>query len=244
MTHTLTFFEARFETASEIFPPYCHYYHLILEQQEEKLLAEFTQKYHHREELTAEEIEEEGFSNADDYAWKGEPTAALTTSIFEKLLNARLLPEKELPDTENYLFLHFRSTGREGEGVPQKKEDWEYFLQEIIQGIYELAGKEAPLHLELLRNEQNLSAKTSCTIRFSERNAEIAYTENQVLVSQKTITDWPLLQELMNTVFSQDFDPDRAVETEPSGSGTYLNPGDNRWHKTGKELRKIFQSLL
>ncbi|HWV33270.1 MAG TPA: hypothetical protein VN038_26610, partial [Dyadobacter sp.] len=62
----------RFQTAPVVPAPFAHFYTLKMDiQSAEDLRVDFDIVYNDREELTEDEIFDEGFSTDDDYKWKG-----------------------------------------------------------------------------------------------------------------------------------------------------------------------------
>jgi hypothetical protein len=72
-------------------------------------------------------------------------------------------------------------------GNPINQTDWEYFLQELIQAIYETSQKEAPFHLEYRRIDKDKNVKNfELNLYYAKRQAEgiivlEKLTQNQLL---------------------------------------------------------------
>jgi hypothetical protein len=232
MIPDFTFFEARFETASDIPPPFCYYYQLICELKNGKWLADFMWKYHNREGFMLEELEDEGFTGQDDFEWQGEIPATLIKAISDNLANLHFLHEENLAENENYLFLALKQNQQELSGMPQPHENLEYILQEVIQGIYEISGKEAPLQIGLLKNDSSFSQKIQLTVSFAQRSAFVEIFENKLPTSKKTYEDWTEIHSLIGKIFNMDFNPEKSQKKQPSASGYFVNTGDGMWYET------------
>ncbi|MBC8112181.1 MAG: hypothetical protein H7Y04_14080 [Verrucomicrobia bacterium] len=225
--------EIKFETASYIPPPFCHYYHLVIKKDSNRWLADFECTYHHREDLTDEDLALEGFTGEEDRHWKGEITENLVTELTRKFSQTKLIAEKEqLEDDENYLSLTFDTQT----GTPKNRTDWEYFLQEIIQGIYEQAGLEKPLEIQFLKLEKNHSLQIKMQVLFAKRQANLSVEQNH---QKKTfiVEDWQTISRLIAIVFNLDFFAEEATKKTPVQAGNYLETGDGLWYELGKTAR-------
>ena len=239
------YLEIKFETASDIPPPFCHYCHLIIKKESEKWEAIFEFKYHNREDLALEDITDEGFTGEDDYEWKGQMNERLISEITEKIDNSKLLPEKDLiPAQKNYFSLSYTNENNITKtGTPKDQHEWEYFLQELIQGIYEIAGKERPLEIIFRKNETDGSfLKLLLKMVFSTREVKITAEKNKNNLPLEKVISWNEGKNIISQVFDLDFDPysEEAFDEEPSTNpGTYIETGDGIWHEFGRSVNNI-----
>ena len=236
--------EIKFETASEVPPPFCHYYHLKFKSDNDKWFCTFEWKYHNRGELTIEEINDEGFNENDDYEWQGEINQKLIDEIINKFSKINLLPEKEnIPPNQNYLhiaIIDFKEIIQEG--IPKGQIEYEYFLQEVIQGIYELSGKERPLEINYLRNLQgDKFEKIKLQLNFSVREVNVSIKTDKKADFIRTNIPWQQGQEVINQVFNLDFDSNSEdlKDIEPSQKGIFIETGDGLWYEMGKSVKNF-----
>lgn len=226
-------FEVKYETAPHIPPPYCYYYQIKGQEEAAGLRINFQWVYHQREELSTEEIEDEGFTGQDDYNWNG-----LLDQVwfreFDRLVSASR-PTAHPDEEEAYLFITATEPGRVlFDGSPRNMTEWEYFLQELIQGIYETSGKEAPLHIRFKKISPDGSSVThTITLEFGHRKLTLATTpsQGQPLVRER---DWDKSREVLQAIYTLDYHPEEASEKEPSTPGVYLDTGEGTWYELGK----------
>lgn len=226
-------FEIRYETAPDVPPPYCCYYHLQGKLHNDQLHVDFQWVHHHREELTEEEIMDEGFTGRDDFAWQGEINKVWLDE-FEKLLRQTRRNEKP---ADSAAYLEIRANSLQATvfaGTPLNATEWEYVGQELIQGIYETAGKEAPL---VIRFKKVFPDKTdlfvSLTFLFSRRII-------QGLLKQRTenkpfLADWEAVKPALSQLYALDYEPETAISREPTQPGLFVDPGEGAWYELGNE---------
>ncbi|GHB81681.1 hypothetical protein [Persicitalea jodogahamensis] len=227
--HKLTI---KFQTSEVTPPPYAYSYALDLIESENMLLVDFDQRYLDRDELDEEAILEEGFELNSDYAWKGELNAVWIKEL-EKLLSKESFNHDRLAnETENSIELAFNIDSAEAIKLyPEKNEEFEYFLQEIMQGIYEVSGKEKPFQLEYRDIDRQGELVTNYSAEFANRNFSVQ-RRGQALKK----LPWKWTQELMGTVFMADFLVDDATREVPKFSGKYLSFGDGLWYEFGETM--------
>jgi hypothetical protein len=113
-----------------------------------KLKAEFTQEYIDRDEIPLEEIEAEGFSENDDFSWKGN----LPKFWLENLLEIHQRSRWTEAANSQFLFMEPEAT----EWIsPIDEKDWIRFTEELIQACLEEGGKELPMEMTLGSLEKN-----------------------------------------------------------------------------------------
>jgi len=209
---------------TEVLPaPFCHRYRIAIQREEAGLFTvSLDLEYYGREELTEEEILEEGFSYNDDYQWKGDLPMVWGAAIDDKIKATswkRHAPTRE----ESSLYLRIRRPDAAEDVWPADKKQWETFAQELIQAIFELGKKEAPLTIQFL-NIENAQRSYSIEYKFAERTVSIHTAEKH----QKPM-DWHEGQRLLKYIFSFDYLPEDAIE-KPKKPGNYISPGDGLWY--------------
>jgi len=222
----------KFQTSEITPPPYAYLYTLALTKSGAGLQADFDHRYLDRDELDEEAIMEEGFELNSDYAWKGELSAVWEKEL-EKLLSKNAYQaESNTKETEDYIELVFpNESGGDGSYLPTNITDFEYFLQEIMQAIYEVSGKEEPLKLEYRNIDRLGETITGCLAVFAERFFAVQRNNGP----PKKLP-WKWTQEVVGTVFMADFLMEDASHEVPKFSGKYLSMGDGLWYEFGETL--------
>lgn len=225
-------FEIKYETASDIPPPYCYYYHIHGQVTRRGLETDFAWVYHNREELSQEEIEEEGFTGQDDFSWKGVISAAWQQPL-EKLLKATRFTANT-DEQAAFLEVDFRTKeGKTLRGTPVNLPEWEYFLQELVQCIYETAGKEAPLLIRYKKVTPETTLFCSIKMQFAERKVSLQMRKGTDAMRRKE-ENWETMKQVLEQIYSLDFQPEAAEKREPSHEGLYIDAGEDTWYDLKK----------
>ncbi|WP_373513046.1 hypothetical protein [Persicitalea sp.] len=222
----------KFQTSEITPPPYAYFFTLTLTKADEGLLADFDHQYLDRDELEEEAILEEGFELNSDYAWKGELSAVWQKELDKLLSKTSYRPERKTNDTEDYIELVFPNKNSGDERYfPTNIADFEYFLQEIMQAIYEVSEKEQPFKLDYRNIDRLGESKINCRAAFAERIFSVQQNDEP-----PKILGWKWTQEVMGTVFMADFVTEEATREVPKFSGKYLSLGDGLWYEFGETL--------
>lgn len=245
-----------FETLS-VPPPYSYEYTFQLQFQASQFTLMYALHYTDRDELSEEEIWEEGFTQDDDYQWQGSLPEVWKTTLLEQWKKTQWLPPEDLRDaSENALMLTTTlAEGNQHKGVPQPQTEWEYLLQELTQAVYEAAEREYPLHIRYL-DQQHLGEKTilSLTASFLQRSVDIEISQGTR--QHRRNHPWSTLAPLLTTMYLLDYQPEHANPKSPTQPGIYLDPGDGLWYAFGTQvtnpgnsdslakLSRIFSQLL
>ncbi|MFA0963585.1 hypothetical protein AB9P05_17405 [Roseivirga sp. BDSF3-8] len=236
----IVFFEAVYHTGS-IPPPYNYEYRIQLSfAGKGEIKTNYELNYRFRDELTEQEITEEGFTADDDFAWNGKIPGLWRREVLN-LLSKTSWPkdQKTASLTEPYIQLFYKTKdGETFKAVPAETELWDYFLQELVQGVYELAEKERYLevrYLELGPGKQ----KEEILLRpiFHLRKAQVEkYKENAggKKENKKYDMSWENVKPVLRQVYIPDYDYEKASPKTPSKPGQYLQPGDGFWFKLGQ----------
>jgi hypothetical protein len=182
-------------------------------------------EYYDRDEITEEEIFDEGYSLEDDFKWDG-TLPEVWIDALESRLSRTSWTKKNIPDDGASLSIKIFESGKSELLYPSEKRTWEVLSQEIIQAIFELGKKEAPLHIEYLSvSDKNQKVGLSLKYSFSKRQVELQTTSNKTLM-----LDWAEGQKLMQYIYFFDFIPDDATDKIPNVQGDYISPGDGLWY--------------
>ncbi|WP_089686919.1 hypothetical protein [Catalinimonas alkaloidigena] len=220
----------RFQTAEYIPPPYSHVYTLEAVPRPDGLAVRYELTYLDREDLTEEEIYDEGFTPDDDFVWEGVLSSAWTKALRDLLRKGGSTDMKE-SDGEIHLTLT-DAQGQVAEGTPRKRETWAYFCQELVQAIYEVSGKERALVVRF--------AKVDPEQRVQLVTVQPSFRERRVQVRVETPPEertfplaWPRLKPLLRSVYAPDYEMDKSFEATPNRPGHYLDPGEGVWYRFG-----------
>ena len=243
----------RFQTAPSVPAPFSHYdtFKLFIDS-ETKIKVDFSINYIDRDELSEDEILEEGFSMDDNYVWKGNVPATWIKEFQDILSSSHMIRKREEKEFEDFVEVELEEDGKRVTIYPVDKERWAYYVQEFMQAIFEISGRENPFELTYLDldggNESSLNLRASF--------ADKTFTSSKNNTSAQNL-EWKQLQDVMDTVYKAGFMEELAVEKKPSKKGKYLSAGDGLWYQLGvavvettaksKDLVKIeslFTSLM
>lgn len=236
--HKLTI---HFETSAQLPPPYSYQYVLTLISSAQFLNVNLQLTYTHRDELDSDEIEAEGFSENDDFKWKGSLEKVWRDEL-EKLFDKTKLAENAIQDEEqDILYLSVERNSGEGakpgtveKGQPKNLTDWHYLAQELLQAIFETSEKERPFELHILDTTSQGTREAVLTASFRSRNAQV----KRVVDGKSSLRfyPWQDLPSLMEVLYAADWLTDIAATQKPKRNGLYVNPGDGLWYEWGKQI--------
>ncbi len=229
--------EVVYDAGGLVPPPFHFAYRLIVETATNA--AQYEIQYLHREELTEEEITDEGFTTDDDWKWEGKLPSNWIGALLEQIDKQSWPKTPEQPGPEEAV-LDLRLLGEKGkvlfEGKPADQGSWEYFFQEIIQAIYEVAEREGTF--QLMYKEIGLgNAGQEIFLEASFANRRITAQRLSSNGSEETTEpEWKELKNLMKLAYAPEFDYEKASVQEPHKQGKYLYIGDGLWFKFGESL--------
>ncbi|MBP6387291.1 MAG: hypothetical protein KA313_02990 [Pseudarcicella sp.] len=226
--------EIFFETASIIPAPFSNRIDLKIIHKGDTLSVDFTIHFTDREDLSEEEIYEEGFTPNDDYSWKGDLSIAWAASINNLISNTgQSLKKKVEEEQDNYLLL--KINGKEAPH-PTNENDWEYLLQELTQAVYETSQKERNLTIKYIKIDPNqLSKSLSIDLFFSTRKVLAISQIGEVELSKNLA--WEEAKDLVQQVYVGEFFPEIAQAKTPNKPGKYLYIGDEYWYEFNKSIK-------
>lgn len=215
-------------------PPHSHVFRISADLQTKPLKIELDLQYTDREELTDEEIFDEGFTLDDDYSFKGEIDPVWAGVISKAFATAkwsgRSLTEAGINITPT------EDGKREKPKVPTDQEEWLILSQNLIQAIYETSKKELPLTVSYRWVENDSIRDCELTVHFSSR--EIKFTAD----GETRNLNWDYAIQLVKTIYMPDYHYDIAKEEASKKKGSYINCGDGYWHELGKGVENIDSS--
>ncbi|WP_031528035.1 hypothetical protein [Dyadobacter crusticola] len=235
----------RFETAPVVPAPFSHYYALKLNLvSETKLDVDFELRYTDRDEISEDEIYDEGFTTEDDYKWRGNVPVIWLKEFEEIFTSSKTIRKREENEYEDFVEIELEENEKRVTIYPVDKERWSYFLQEMMQAIFEASGREKPFELTYLEIDGDQKSRIDLKASFANKTFTVSKdggTARQL--------EWDQLQKIMDTVYRAEFVADNASESKPSKRGKYLTAGDGLWYQMGvavlettsksKDLEKI-----
>jgi hypothetical protein len=217
-------------------PPYSHIFKLKIGFGKNFLDTNLELYYTDREELSEEEIFDEGFSLNDDYQFQGEIPKVWEQPL--KTLYAKSKWSNNKLDGEGGISILAKDIhGKISRTIPLNQSDWQFFAQDYIQSIYELNKKEAPLTVNYFIQKPEQTIDISITVKFSIRKVEV------VVNGKSKEMEWEKAKELLGFVFLPDYDYDQAREQKPNQPGEYIDCGDGFWHNMQKGVFNIDDSF-
>lgn len=198
--------------------PYCYRFTLEIEPGEETTVF-FSVQYYGREDLDLEEIIAEGFSENDDFEWRGVVPSHWKEEIMRQL--------SATTEGKNSRGVQIEATSNDKQQFrkPKSVDEFEFFVQELIQAIYEVSGKQPSLVLRILQNAAD-GKKT-------EYNLSISFFERKALLSGGNRVGqevgWRKAQKALESVFRFDLSP--VSDKSPKKEGVFIDPGEGFWYR-------------
>ncbi len=212
-------------------PPFSHVFRLGLDWSKQDLGSDFVIHYTDREELSDEEIFEEGFTLDDDYSAKVKLHPVWKDVVFDKLKSTKW-NSRSLKDEGISLAL-VQGNRPQAAKVPMDQEGWKLLAQDLIQAIYETNKKEAPLSIQFKVVTKEQSREARITVFFSDRKVKLESNGNEEELN------WEFAIELMKLIFTPDYNYEIARDQPGNKRGIYLDCGDGYWHVLGKGITNI-----
>lgn len=216
-------------------PPYSHVFRLALNWEKGNLDVKLDLHYTEREELSDQEILDEGFTLNDDYSYSGKLNLVWVKPIEELFAKTRWT-NKDI-DEGGITITPIEKGKDEGVKIPANQEEWQLMAQDLIQAIYETVKKELPLQVNYRLVENDQTTDCSLTVHFSNR--EVIFEKGG---KSRTI-HWEYAIQLMKVVFTPDYHYEMAKEEPGNKRGGYIDCGDGFWHELGKGVVNIDPSF-
>lgn len=234
-TEDLSSIEIQFDSGV-VPPPYSHIFKLKINFSVKALETSLDLIYTDREELTEEEIFDEGFSLDDDFHFNGD-ISKIWEKPLKELYTASKWTNKSLDD-EGGINLSLKDRqGKSSLVIPQNQQEWQILAQDLIQAIYETSKKELPLSLRYLIKTKTEETMIELTMKFSIRKVEIKIN------GKITEGAWDKTKDLLSYVFLPDYDYSKAKQQVPNHNGIFIDCGDGYWHELGKGVVNIDNSF-
>lgn len=225
-------FSLKFQTSENIPPPFAHAIELSGSFESNiEITVSFELSYLDRDQLSEEEITDEGFSMNDDFKWLGTLPPVWKDIIYGNLKSSKPLKIKALEPHQHFWQIDFE----EQSFYPANADKLTYLLEEVQQAVFEKAGKELPLNLVFYKNQAGETRELTIQASFVERRVEITRKENNQ-PGKTSILPWEELNFILKNTFSGEFIMDVAFNQKPGHKGTFVNIGDGYWYEVGKSL--------
>jgi len=219
-------------------PPFSHVFKLKLGFEKDFINTSFKLHYTDRDEVTEDEILNEGFTLNDDYDFVGEIPKVWEQPLKKLYAQSKWSNKTALEDEGGIRLLAKDIHGKISRAVPTNPQEWLYLSQEFIQAIYEINKREAPLTVRFRQvNKQGEITDYELTVRFSIREIELLINNTPRKIG------WEETKPLLSYIYLPDYNYEVAKETPPTKRGTYIDCGDGFWHEFGKGVINIDESF-
>lgn len=239
--------QIRYQTARSLPAPYAFFYTLTLTPLVGELGVDLALTYPDRDDIDDDELLADGFTRDDDLTWAGRLPQTWRQTIMTLADKTRLqsVDESLLGEEDEFWDVRIEpANGPAKQGRPEQTDDWQYVVQELIQAIYELAGRERPFDLIYVQVGGPAGpAEVRLTASFANRTVQVLTKQNQ---QERTRTlPWSTLQHVMSAVYAPDYDPEEAQLRRPKQPGHWLNLGTEEWYDIGTftEVIKVLAGL-
>lgn len=214
-------------------PPYSYAYDLRIVPGTQETEVRLTWHYTDRDELTEEDILEEGFTPDDDFRWQGMLPQVWIPVVDRLLDTTQLVPEATATARDSLLTVIVTDTqGTTRTGTPNNFQHWEYRLQELVQAVYEASRREHPLRIRYLDYRPTGSlAKATLEASFMHRRFTIMLEQATKTTTQEA--PWQQLSSLLEVLYLPDYHSEQSLMAQPRKQGQYVDPGDGRWYQLG-----------
>lgn len=210
----------------ELPPPYAFAasFEIALDLDRENVEIAFQLVYLDREDLSEEELSDQGFTGDDDFSWQGY-LGKKWIPILSSLKSLEYLTE---PREDSYLHVVIDGVEKGFPAVAQEE-----VIQELIQGVFESAKRETPLKIQIADKHLNL---TALTWEFGPRRFLIGQQEH----------NWEKSRSLMQLCYSLEFDEDSVFDKPVPDSINFQETLE--WLKidtsqTKVEIRKMIDQI-
>ncbi|QRQ99922.1 hypothetical protein [Dyadobacter sandarakinus] len=222
----------RFQTAPITPAPFSHFYTLRLDVRSAiELWVDFGITYTERDEMSEEDLIDEGFTANDDYHWSGKVPPVWINEFGEIFGSSKMIRKREEVEYEDFIEIELEENNKNVTIYPVDKERWTYFLQEFMQAIFEASGKEKPFEMTYLEIGDGQPFTLDLKASFATKMLTLSK-----LGEKPQQLDWPKLQKIMDTVYRADFLADMAARSRPNKPGKYITAGDGLWYQLGVSI--------
>lgn len=204
--------------------PYAYALEIDLKSTDKGLSYVLDLEYLDREDLSEEDILDEGFTLDDNLKLEGELPVVWREEIKFLVQKTQRTDKEELEENEDLWLLHL-----DGDAFyPKNHRQWAEITEQLRQAIVEASGLEKPLEITLVENSAKGSRTTKIVGSFAKKTLT---TETDGV---KKGLRWSDLNVVLRDLFSGEMLYEEASTKLPKGPGIYLNAGDDYWFELGK----------
>lgn len=216
----------KFQTSALIPAPYAYAIQLDLSENKDRTLSyDLELEYLDRDQLTEDEILDEGFTLSDDIKLKGKLPQTWAEELRVLLSKTEKTDKTEIEDNEDFWFLEIDND----QFYPKNVKQWATFLEQIRQAILESSDLEKPLEITFVEIKDKEKRTTIFRGSFTKRTLMV-----EVVGEEKENLKWTQLSNFLRDIFSGDFDYENATTKPKNNDGIYINLGDEYWFEFGK----------
>lgn len=218
--------------------PFSHVFKLKVSFEKIFINTQFDIHYTDREDLSEEEIINDGFTLEDDYSFIGE-IPKVWEPPFKILYSQSKWSNKKTLDLSGGIKVLAKDLhGKITRTIPNNQQEWLYLVQEYIQAIYEINKKEAPLTIKyMIIENKGKEILYELTVKFSTKKIEF------YINGEEKYAGWEETKPLLSYVFLPDYNYELGENSPPTDKGIYIDCGDGIWHEFGKGIVNIDESF-
>jgi hypothetical protein len=214
----------RFQTSALIPAPYAHAIEAIFSFGQSTLDYKFELDYLDRDQLSEEEILDEGFSMDDNLLLSGKLPLVWNEQLEGLVKKTEKTYPKELEDDQEFWDIEIEAENF----YPKNTKHWKEFIEELQQAVVEQNKLENPLQITVIRADNDAQKEYKIKGTFEYKSLTIESSEKQSQLP------WAKLKPLLKDFYSAEFDYEKATEKVPKKTGLFLNFGDEYWFELGK----------
>ncbi|MCS7020046.1 MAG: hypothetical protein RMJ87_13790 [Cytophagales bacterium] len=228
--------EVRFETNDLTPPPFSYYYRLLIRKESSRYWASYELIYTHREELTEEELAEEGFTAYDDRRCEALLQEVWMAQLKDLFTHSQPETRPRRPE-HHFLELHLTTpAGATHVFTPKNRTAWELLLQQVAQAIMEAAQIEAPLSVGYLWQVGGKWQMHHICWQFANRIAVWTHADKSKKIS------WQAAMAIMEQSFEIEPDYERGAP-HPKRNIEQISPGDGNWYPLLEKQQNRWNAL-
>lgn len=204
--------------------PYAYALEINLTSTDKGLSYALDLEYLDREELSEDDILDEGFTLDDNLKLEGDLPPVWREEIKFLIQKTQKSGKEELEENEELWLLTL-----DGDAFyPKNHRQWSEITEQLRQAIVEASGLEKPLEITLVENDAKGSRTTKIVGSFAKKTLS---TETDGI---KKGLRWDDLNTVLRDLFSGEMLYEEASTKPPKGQGIFLNTGDEYWFELGK----------
>lgn len=187
-------FRLHYQTGPYISAPHAYEAEMVCVKRSDGLAVTCRQTYTDREHLDQKDIEAEGFTTNDDFAWEGVLPKVWLRIVEDRFRNIRFSTQPS-----HHLYLEIDAGLETKKGAPEPENEWITTTEQLIQACLEAGEKELPMELVMGKLEKNNFYERGRLVwSFAQRSlsAQVLngrtrqFSEEEWLSSQQNLRKW------------------------------------------------------